>query len=53
MTELKSLLARREPLYAESQLTIKTTGKRGLLTVAKELLFAQDSIKSFNDRKFT
>ena len=28
-------------------------GKRGFLTIAKELLFAQDSIKSFNDRKFT
>jgi XRE family aerobic/anaerobic benzoate catabolism transcriptional regulator len=27
LTDLKALLARREPLYAESQLTIKTTGK--------------------------
>jgi XRE family transcriptional regulator, aerobic/anaerobic benzoate catabolism transcriptional regulator len=27
MADLKSLLARREPLYAESKLTIKTTGK--------------------------
>lgn len=28
MTDLKALLARREPLYAESQLSIKTTGKK-------------------------
>jgi XRE family aerobic/anaerobic benzoate catabolism transcriptional regulator len=27
MDELKALLARREPLYAESRLKIKTTGK--------------------------
>lgn len=27
MAELKALLARREPLYGESQLTVKTTGK--------------------------
>jgi shikimate kinase len=27
MADLKSLLARREPLYAESKLTIKTTAK--------------------------
>ncbi|HEX4950292.1 MAG TPA: shikimate kinase [Blastocatellia bacterium] len=27
MTDLKALLARREPLYAESDLTLKTTGK--------------------------
>ena len=27
MTDMKALLARREPLYAESRLTIKTTGK--------------------------
>ncbi len=28
MTDMKALLARREPLYAESKLTIKTTGKK-------------------------
>ena len=28
MTDMKALLARREPLYAESRLTIKTTGKK-------------------------
>lgn len=27
MTDMKALLARREPLYAESEITIKTTGK--------------------------
>jgi XRE family aerobic/anaerobic benzoate catabolism transcriptional regulator len=27
MTELKALLVRREPLYSEAQLTVKTTGK--------------------------
>jgi XRE family aerobic/anaerobic benzoate catabolism transcriptional regulator len=27
MAELKALLVRREPLYSESQLTVKTTGK--------------------------
>ena len=28
LADLKALLARREPLYAESQLTVKTTGKK-------------------------
>ena len=28
MTDMKALLARREPLYAESKMTIKTTGKK-------------------------
>ncbi|HKQ76519.1 MAG TPA: shikimate kinase [Blastocatellia bacterium] len=41
MTDLKSLLARREPLYAESHLTIKTTGK----TPAK---IAQEILKSLH-----
>jgi len=39
MTDLKSLLARREPLYAESQLTIKTTGKTPA-KIAQEILNA-------------
>jgi XRE family aerobic/anaerobic benzoate catabolism transcriptional regulator len=37
MTDMKSLLARREPLYAESQLTIKTTGKTPANIVQKIL----------------
>jgi XRE family transcriptional regulator, aerobic/anaerobic benzoate catabolism transcriptional regulator len=35
MEELKTLLARREPLYAESQLKIRTTGKTPAAVVSK------------------
>jgi XRE family aerobic/anaerobic benzoate catabolism transcriptional regulator len=34
MDELKALLTRREPLYAESHLSIKTTGKSPATVVA-------------------
>jgi XRE family aerobic/anaerobic benzoate catabolism transcriptional regulator len=43
MADMKSLLARREPLYAESQLTIKTTGK----TPDKVALKILNAINSF------
>jgi shikimate kinase len=35
MDELKALLTRREPLYAESHLRIKTTGKSPATVVAQ------------------
>lgn len=44
MTDLKNLLARREPLYAESQLTIKTSGKRPA-KIVQEILNALDSLQ--------
>jgi XRE family transcriptional regulator, aerobic/anaerobic benzoate catabolism transcriptional regulator len=44
MTDLKSLLARREPLYAESQLTIKTTGKTPA-KIAQEILNVIHSLR--------
>ena len=34
MTDMKALLARREPLYAESKITIKTTGKTPAVVAA-------------------
>jgi shikimate kinase len=42
LADMKSLLARREPLYAESQLTIKTTGKTPA-KIVQEILNALDS----------
>ena len=39
MSDLKALLARREPRYAESDLTIRTTGKTPA-RVAAEILAA-------------
>ncbi len=44
MTDMKSLLSRREPLYAESQLTIKTTGKTPA-KIVHEILNALDSLR--------
>ncbi len=44
MTDMKSLLARREPLYAESQLTIKTTGKTPA-KIVQEILAALHSVQ--------
>jgi hypothetical protein len=41
---LKSLLARREPLYAESKLTIKTTGKTPA-KIIQEILNALPSLQ--------
>jgi XRE family aerobic/anaerobic benzoate catabolism transcriptional regulator len=35
MAELKSLLARREPLYAEAALTIRTTGQSAATVAAR------------------
>jgi shikimate kinase len=42
LTDMKSLLARRAPLYAESQLTIKTSGKT-LAKIVQEILNALPS----------
>jgi XRE family aerobic/anaerobic benzoate catabolism transcriptional regulator len=52
MTELKSLLARREPLYAQAELTIKTTGKAPAAVAAQILkaLAAINPIKSQSGR---
>ena len=44
VTDLKNLLARREPLYAESRLTIKTTGKTPA-KVAQEILNALNRLE--------
>jgi XRE family aerobic/anaerobic benzoate catabolism transcriptional regulator len=44
MADLKSLLARREPLYAESKLTIKTTGKTPA-KIVQEILNALPSLQ--------
>jgi shikimate kinase len=44
MADLKSLLARREPLYAESKLTIKTTGKTPA-KIMQEILNALPSLQ--------
>lgn len=43
LDDMKSLLARREPLYAESQLTIKTTG-RTPAKITQEILAALQSV---------
>ena len=44
VADLKSLLARREPLYAESKLTIKTTGKTPA-KIMQEILNALPSLQ--------
>jgi XRE family aerobic/anaerobic benzoate catabolism transcriptional regulator len=44
LDDMKSLLARREPLYAESQLTIKTTGKTPT-KIVQEILAALHSVQ--------
>jgi XRE family aerobic/anaerobic benzoate catabolism transcriptional regulator len=44
MSDMKNLLARREPLYAESQLTIKTSGKTPA-KIVQEILHALDSLQ--------
>jgi XRE family transcriptional regulator, aerobic/anaerobic benzoate catabolism transcriptional regulator len=44
LDDMKSLLTRREPLYAESQLTIKTTG-RAPAKIAQAILAALHSIR--------
>lgn len=44
MTDMKSLLARREPLYAESQLTIKASGKPPA-EILQEILNALHSLQ--------
>ena len=44
LTDMKSLLARREPLYAESQLTIKTSGKTPA-KIVQEILKALHSLQ--------
>jgi XRE family aerobic/anaerobic benzoate catabolism transcriptional regulator len=44
MADLKSLLARREPRYAESQLTIKTSGKT-LARILQEIFNALHSVQ--------
>ena len=41
MDELKTLLARREPLYAESQLKVRTTGKSPA-TIVERILKASE-----------
>ena len=48
MDELKTLLARREPLYAESHLRIKTTGKSPV-TVAAQIIKAVFRTMNPND----
>jgi len=35
MAELKAILARRQPLYAEAALTVKTTGKTPEMVLAR------------------
>jgi XRE family aerobic/anaerobic benzoate catabolism transcriptional regulator len=44
LTDMKGLLARREPLYAESQLTIKTSGKTPA-KILQEILNALHSVQ--------